>query len=159
MHDNCEVQSLDLSVVDSDVDWFGKVKLMFSKFLEIAGLTPNIYNTHPVLFCTLNCCRGYCSRCAKSVQVGRSYALRAAFLVPILLVVAQPVRLCSAGMTVHGSSETNRVCRMWRGTTRVVVPLPARTHSSPSPFWRKFGTWNSRATITSVQLEITTQVL
>ena len=42
---------------------------MLPKFLEIAGLAPDIYNIHQVLFCTLNCCRCWCSRCAKSLEV------------------------------------------------------------------------------------------
>jgi hypothetical protein len=50
-----------------------------------------------------------------------------AFLVPILLVISHPVRLCSAGRTVQRSCPSC-VCRMCRGTKRLVFPLPARTY-------------------------------
>ena len=39
------------------------------------------------------------------MQVDRFSALRAAFLVPILLVISQPVRLRGAGRTVHVECE------------------------------------------------------
>ena len=42
------------------------------------------------------------------MQVVRFSALRAAFLVPILLVISQPVRLCGAGRTVHSLERRTR---------------------------------------------------
>ena len=95
-------------------------------------------------------CTKYCSACwikegtngavaPNSCKFAKGSAWRAAFFVPILMVISHPVRLCSAGSTVH-IRVPSLSCKIWSGTNRVVLLLPAFTHSSWRPSWRKVGT-------------------
>ena len=133
MHGRCEVPDLERSVVDSgvkpDFEKWNWCALSWRKLLD--------------LFPASMTCTKYCSACwikegtngavaPNPCKFATGSALRAAIFVPILLVISHPVRLCSAGSTVH-IRVPSLSCKIWRGTNRVVLPLPAFTHSSEDP--------------------------
>ena len=67
------------------------------------------------------------------------FASIALFLLPILLVISHPVKLCTAGKTERNSpSFSNRKCV---DMYRVVSPTPHLTHNSTKPFCKKIFMW------------------
>ena len=136
---------------------FTEIELVRTKFLKIPQLALSIYNIHQILFHLLNHCSGYWSCCTKSLQMSLRISHEGRFLVPVLLVILHPLRLCSAGSTLH-RFWSSLACRVWRGTYWMLVPPSACTQSCVSPSSRNTGTQKRRAMITTLSLDIT-QVL